>query len=431
MQVSIPIDYLPYQEAVFTHPARFKVITKGRRVGFTHGVAIHCIETLLDHATDERFHLLWVDTIYSNIRRYFERYFLPTLSKLPRSMWEWNGVQKELRIGTATLDFRSADRPESLEGFSYHGAVLNEAGIILQNPYLWENAILPMLLDFSGWCIIGGTPKGKTSRRTQKEHLYFTLAKRGMKDAPAIFKNWKTFRIPTRANPLIDPKDIEELETSIPHAVREQEIGGFFIDATAEGVFKKAWFTSNFIQRTAIPAVNLMVIQSWDTACGDGEENDYSVGITAILTPTAFLIVDCVKGQWNYPELKKEFENFASKHNPDIILLEKKASGISLLQDLQSSTRLPIRPITPDKDKVTRSQTASPAVESGRVKVLDGQEWTLDFVNDLCGFPDYGRDTADAFSQLINEFKDRHLETEAEALSTRSVRRNAKTTEGF
>jgi predicted phage terminase large subunit-like protein len=429
MEVPIHFDYLPYQEQVFNDPARFKVITKGRRVGFTHGVAKYCIEVLLDHATEDRFHLLWVDTIYGNIRRYYERYFLPQLQQLPRTLWEWNGIQKELRIGNATLDFRSADRPESLEGFSYHGSILNEAGIILQNPYLWENAILPMLLDFSGWCIIGGTPKGKTSRRTQKEHLFYTLAKRGMKNAPAIFRNWKTFRIPTNANPLIDPKDIEELESSIPHAVREQEIRGFYIDATAEGVFKKAWF--QYFTTAQIPAVNLMVIQSWDTACGDGEENDYSVGITAILTPSHFLIVDCVKGQWNYPELKKEFENFASKHNPDIILLEKKASGISLLQDLQSSTRLPIRPIVPDKDKVTRSQTASPSVETGRVLVLDGQEWTLDFVNDLCGFPDYGRDTADAFSQLINEFKDRHLETEAEALSTRSNKRSSRTAEGF
>ena len=32
--------------------------------------------------------ILWVDTIYGNIERYVERYFLPVLNDLPKNLME-------------------------------------------------------------------------------------------------------------------------------------------------------------------------------------------------------------------------------------------------------------------------------------------------------------------------------------------------------
>src|SRR3989304_753994 len=91
---------------------------------------------------------LWVDVVNSNIDKYIERYFIPHLNKLPRTMWEWRKQAKMITIQDAYIDFRSADTPETMEGFGYDKAFLNEAGIILKNEYLWNNAIMPMFWDY-------------------------------------------------------------------------------------------------------------------------------------------------------------------------------------------------------------------------------------------------------------------------------------------
>ena len=77
-------------------------------------------------------------------------------------MWNWRKQQKILEINGAYIDFRSIDNPENLEGMGYDKGFLNEAGIILKNEYLWNNAIKPMFWDFPNVkVVIGGTPKGK------------------------------------------------------------------------------------------------------------------------------------------------------------------------------------------------------------------------------------------------------------------------------
>ncbi len=64
--------------------ARYKVVAKGRRFGLTRGLAHYVIENMLEGVTP----VLWVDTIYGNIERYFERYFLPALRILPKGIME-------------------------------------------------------------------------------------------------------------------------------------------------------------------------------------------------------------------------------------------------------------------------------------------------------------------------------------------------------
>ena len=63
------------------------------------------------------------------------------------------------------MDFRSADKPENIEGFGYALIILNEAGIILKNRRLWEETIRPMAMDYKAKVIIGGTPKGKRVKK--------------------------------------------------------------------------------------------------------------------------------------------------------------------------------------------------------------------------------------------------------------------------
>ncbi len=129
--IAIELRYhSPEQREIYEHPAKKKIARAGRRWGKTRGAAIRgmarCSET-------KGLRCLWVDTVQTNIDKYVNEVFLPLL---PRQAYEWNAHQKSLKILPGILgsqiDFRSAERPQNIEGFGYQMIVMNEAGIILK-----------------------------------------------------------------------------------------------------------------------------------------------------------------------------------------------------------------------------------------------------------------------------------------------------------
>jgi len=224
-EIKVKVCYHPAQEQIFSHPAKVKVIVKGRRFGLTRGYANYAIERMLEGAATA----LWLDTVNSNIDRYVERYFYPILRQLPSDHWTWRQQKKELAVFSSRLDFRSADQPERIEGFAYNLIILNEAGIILNDAYLWENAIRPMSLDFNPDMLIGGTPKGK--------NLFFQLATKAQDRQDHRYKDWQHFHFTTYDNPFVSKAEIDALGEDMPEAVRRQEIMGEFLDE-AFGVFR-------------------------------------------------------------------------------------------------------------------------------------------------------------------------------------------------
>jgi len=218
---TVEFSYTPKQEEVFFQDdVRFKTLGKGRRVGFTHGVMRYLVDTSLDAGVRK---VLWVDTVHANIRRYIERYMMPDLKQLPKEIWEWKITDKIVRVADTEIDFRSADNPENIEGFGYDLIILNEAGIILKDEYLWYNAIRPMLLDNpNSKAIIGGVPKGN--------NLFAELIKNGQNGR----ENWMHYTATSYDNPLLRKEDIDELidELGDNDDVIQQEIFGKVVDGT-------------------------------------------------------------------------------------------------------------------------------------------------------------------------------------------------------
>ncbi|QCD44110.1 terminase large subunit domain-containing protein [Campylobacter mucosalis] len=256
--INLSLQYTPQQKKVFfENTARFTTIEKGRRFGFTKGTANACIEWLL-----EGHKILWVDTMNANLKRYFQRYFYPELKQLPREMWSYNAQDKQLNLGEAWLDFRSAERPENIEGFGYDIVILNEAGIILKDSYLWDNAISPMLLDNpKSRAFIGGVPKGKNK--------FYELAQRGMKNE----SGWVNFQFSSYDNPLLNRDEIDRLVLELGGAdsdVARQEIFGEFLDTTSNGVFNLAMIESA-INRASLHEPSAKVVWGLDVA-RDGDD---------------------------------------------------------------------------------------------------------------------------------------------------------------
>jgi len=223
--IEIRISYVPCLERMlFQDKARRKVITKGRRLGLTRSLAQFFIEEMLARPGIK---VMWGDTVAGNIRRYIERYWMPILQQLPKQIWEWRKQDNIVIINKSICDFRSADRPENWEGFGYHYIFLNEAGIILEDRYLWENAVRPMLMDFpDSVAIIGGTPKGK--------NLFYELWEDARQDTTG---KKKAYQFSTYENPFLSKQEIDDMARDLPENIVRQEIYGEFLDISENYLF--------------------------------------------------------------------------------------------------------------------------------------------------------------------------------------------------
>jgi len=226
-QVELEIEYTEAQwEVFFECKKRFRVVQKGGRVGFTRGAAQFFIQTMAQ-ASKPMF-LLWGDETLVNVRKYFNMYFRPILMKigLEGRTWHFNQQDMELKLGNGVCHFRSADRPYRWEGFGYHLVFLNEAGLILRNPYIWEQAVQKTLLDFRDSVMIAaGVPKGV--------NLFSEMIK--WAQDPKM-PEWAHFHFSTYANPFIPIESIDDFVERSPEMAR-QEIYGEVL-GTEESAFQ-------------------------------------------------------------------------------------------------------------------------------------------------------------------------------------------------
>lgn len=155
------------------------------------------------------------------------------------------------------------------------------------------------------------------------------------------------------------------------------------------------------------------IVISWDTGFKENELNDPSVATVWGEIPEGYHLLEVVRKRMGYPELRKKSEALAEKWSSNkylftgnvqlLNLIEDKASGQSLIQDLTKSTKLNIVAINPESDKITRASTCSPQVEAGKVYLKTGAPWVDDYVSELTVFPNGNHDDqVDSTSQFLN-----------------------------
>ena len=170
------------------------------------------------------------------------------------------------------------------------------------------------------------------------------------------------------------------------------------------GIFKKEWFR----RYSLIPETTKRIVQSWDTAVKATQLNDFSVCTTWAEFDNAYYLLDTFAQRLEYPDLKRQVITMAAKWQPDTILIEDKASGQALLQDLKKETKLPLIAIMPISDKITRASNISALVEAGRVLLPERANWLPDFELEVSSFPlSTHDDQVDSMTQFLNWAKDR------------------------
>ena len=167
------------------------------------------------------------------------------------------------------------------------------------------------------------------------------------------------------------------------------------------GTFSKNWF------RYYKDNINFEAIYlSFDTAIKAGINNDPTVCSVWGLYKNNYYIIDIYRDWLEYPDLKRKALQFAIKWKPKAILIEDKASGQSLIQDLKKDANYNIIAIKVIKDKITRFASITPIFEAGRVFLKDSSEWLFDFEQEILSFPNSEHDDqVDSISQFLNWFE--------------------------
>jgi predicted phage terminase large subunit-like protein len=165
------------------------------------------------------------------------------------------------------------------------------------------------------------------------------------------------------------------------------------------GMIKAEWFR-NFQSYENLQFDR--IIQSWDTAIKPGELNDYSVCTTwGIKGPNLYLL-DVLREKLDYPNLKRRVIAHFKCFPVSTILIEDRASGTQLIQELIYEGISNVQGVEPDGDKIMRMHAQTAKIENGFVYLLAEAPWRTAYLHELTTFPK-GRydDQVDSTSQAL------------------------------
>lgn len=145
------------------------------------------------------------------------------------------------------------------------------------------------------------------------------------------------------------------------------------------------------------------IVQSWDTANKATELSDYSVCTTWGVLGNEFYLLDVFRRRLDYPELRRKVEEMARGHKANSVVIEDRASGTQLIQDLKRQL-IGVRAYDPPPktDKIMRLHTQAAPFENGLVLLPTHAPWLADYISELTSFPG-GRydDQVDSTTQAL------------------------------
>lgn len=233
-------------------------------------------------------------------------------------------------------------------------------------------------------------------------------------------------------NPEADPWEVVELPAILPSGkslwpeqwpVKQLEQKKAAIDPrfwNAQYMQQPTADSAAFIKRTSWkvwekddPPECTFVIQSWDTAHEAKTTADYSACTTWGVwydeqenNRPSIILLDAFKDRMEFPELKEIALKHYKEWRPDSFLVEKKAAGAPLIQELRRMG-IPVDEFSPSRgnDKITRVNAVSDLFASGIVWAPDTR-WARDVIEEVVSFPVGEHDDyVDTMSQALIRFR--------------------------
>lgn len=334
VRVIIPAPSLhPGQKALLAEPARFKAAACGRRFGKTR-LATEWLTLAPGGAVDGNPVALFAPTykLLLEVWDAAEATLAPITRKANRT---------EMRIALKTggsIDFWTLEDADAGRGRKYARIVIDEAAHARRLKEAWERAIAPTLTDLKGAAWFISTPRGL--------NFFHELFRRG--EDPA-YPDWAAFRMPTSANPHIDPAEIERARAELPELVFRQEYEAAFVTFGA-GLVKPEML----VDAPAPPG--LPVVLGVDLAISEREGADFTAIVAMARDPKSGIVhvLEAERFRAGFSDILARVKAAAARHRPALIAIEQTQFQAAVVQELARTTSLPVRGVRPDRDKLTR-----------------------------------------------------------------------------
>ena len=154
------------------------------------------------------------------------------------------------------------------------------------------------------------------------------------------------------------------------------------------------------------------VIQSYDTAFLKKETADYSAITTwGIFYPEEggkpnIILLDAIKERYEFPELRRVALEQYKYWEPDMVIVEQKASGTPLTHELRQMD-IPVMTFTPSRgnDKHVRVNSCAPLFEAGLIWAPD-EQFAEEVIEECASFP-FGDhdDLVDSMTMAVMRFR--------------------------
>lgn len=155
-----------------------------------------------------------------------------------------------------------------------------------------------------------------------------------------------------------------------------------------------------------------IIMHSWDTAHGKNDAADPSAVMTWGVwwnekeNQDQLILLDAWQGRLEFPELKRKALAYYKDWKPDMVIIEKKAAGAPLIQELRA-IGVPVDEYSPSRgnDKRVRINSVADIFASGMVWIPE-RRWAREVIDQVAEFPSGLHDEfVDCTSQALMRFR--------------------------
>lgn len=362
------------QQQVASSPARFRVISAGRRWGKTRLGVSECVRVAVAGGR-----AWWVAPTYTM--------GLEAWHPLRMIAAEIPGCQVKVVDKTVLfpsggrVEVRSADNPQSLRGAGLDFVVVDEAAYIRNAGDMWDQALRPALSDREGRALLISTPKGVGSWF----HRVWQDRRQG----------WESFQFPTSGNPYINPAEVEAARAELPALVFAQEYEGQFVELGGT-LFRVEWErVARLVERDG----------AWWWVCGDRsldsregsrfvtvdlaastkETADYTAMAACQSVGGVLVVMEMVRKRVEGPDILPELRRLMARHSVPMVFMEAAGFQLALVQQARRDG-LAVKELRADRDKVSRALPLQARMEAGDVWFAEGP-WLGELEREVFAFP--------------------------------------------
>jgi predicted phage terminase large subunit-like protein len=352
--VKVGFRALPAQRSFCESDAAFPGLVGGYGSGKSQALAMRALHLLVRDRTDIAYYMPTYDLVrlvgFRRLRELLMQAGMP---------FKANATNFSIEVESfGSVIFRTMEDPDRLVGYEVGHSLCDEldtlptakAEVIWQRVLARNRSRLPS--GRRNTAAVGTTPEG----------FRFVYERWGRDEAAARAAGYVLFRARTADNRHLPPDYVANLRAQYPSNLLEAYLNGEFVNLS-DGLVQRQWFRRSTLDREQVRHACMGV----DLAISLKAAADSSALVVGGLVDGVFHVLHAASKKGTFHEVQQWVIQQAEAWAPRAILIEAVQYQLAAVQELMRTTRLPVMPARPDKDKASRLMPLAARYEQGMV----------------------------------------------------------------